>query len=50
MFFRIYVTDADGFQKTANYIYTKDAWRQDLTVKGKKTGVGDHTLLKMSFE
>ncbi len=35
MFFRIYVTDADGFQKTANYIYTKDAWRQDLTVKGK---------------
>ncbi|MDX8047445.1 EAL-associated domain-containing protein [Gracilibacillus sp. S3-1-1] len=35
MFFRVYVTDEDGFQKSANFICMNKEWLIDETVKGK---------------
>ncbi|UOQ47032.1 EAL domain-containing protein [Gracilibacillus caseinilyticus] len=35
IFFRIYVTDEDGFQKTVNFIHLGHDWVWDETVKGK---------------
>ncbi|MGP4042033.1 EAL-associated domain-containing protein [Gracilibacillus sp. D59] len=35
IFFRVYVTDEDGFQKTVNLIRTETGWIWDETVKGK---------------
>ncbi|QGH35457.1 EAL domain-containing protein [Gracilibacillus salitolerans] len=35
IFFRIYVTDEDGFQKTVNFIHLDQEWVWDETIKGK---------------
>lgn len=35
IFFRIYVTDEDGFQKTVNFIHVNKNWMWDKSAKGK---------------
>ncbi|WP_066187293.1 EAL domain-containing protein [Gracilibacillus timonensis] len=35
IFFKVYVTDEDGFQKTVNLIYNEEEWEWDSLVKGK---------------
>lgn len=35
IFFRIYVTDEDGFQKTVNFLHMDQEWVWDETIKGK---------------
>ncbi|SHN36228.1 EAL domain-containing protein [Gracilibacillus kekensis] len=35
IFFRIYVTDEDGFQKTVNFLHMSNEWKWDITAKGK---------------